>query len=99
MATLLTTDRITRIEAQIARCEAMRDALDATILSVSGRTLKEYRMDTGEGSQRGEVQDIQHLLDQYSFLESRIEHLYAKLAGRGVTNMRMRRFPSAGGRI
>lgn len=92
MATLLSSARITRITAQIVSYEAMRDALDATILTVSGRTLKEYRFDSGEGMQRGELQEINPLMKQFVFLESRIDHLNAKLAGRGLTNLVLRRF-------
>lgn len=99
MATLLTTAQIARIQARIDRYEAMRDALDETLLAVSGRKLKEYRLDTGEGAQRGELQEIQHLMNQFSFLESRIESLYDELAGRGVTNTVLRRYPGAVRRI
>jgi hypothetical protein len=73
--------------------KAQRDTLDDTILAVSGRTLKEYRMDTGEGMQRGELQEINDLMKQVTFLDSRIERLYAQLSGRGVVNSVLRRFP------
>lgn len=99
MATLLTTSEITEITADLARYVLIRDALDATILVVSGRTLKEYRLDTGEGAQRGELQEIQHLMTQFSFLESRIRSLRDELAGRGVTNTVLRRYPGAARRI
>lgn len=91
MATLLSTSRITRIQARIDAYELDLAAMESSFLTVSGRTLKEYRFDSGEGMQRGELQDISALIKGIRFLEARIEHLYAKLAGRGLTNLVLRR--------
>jgi hypothetical protein len=99
MATLLTTARAARIQARIDAYEAHLAALEDTFLTLSGRILKEYRVDTAEGMERGETQEVTDLLEAIFSIESRIESLYAKLGGRGVTNVVLRRNANACRRI
>lgn len=85
-----TSANIARIEARIAAKEAAL-ALADTAYDAALVEIKEYRLDTGEGSQRAENRDLKEFSKAINILEREIEHLYRKLQGRGITTVNLRR--------
>ena len=86
----LTVAQKKRIKKRIAAKEAALTALDAAYLEASTE-IKEYRFDSGEGSQRVAYRNLDDLRNQISALEAEIDALYRKLSGTGVVNMSLRR--------
>jgi hypothetical protein len=86
----LTSSRKSRIQSRIATKESALtkayEAYDAALVEV-----KEYRFDSGEGSQRAENRDLKEFTKAISILEREIEHLYGQLNGTGIVKMNLRR--------
>ena len=66
-------------------------ALQETMLGASGNDILEYRFDDGTGSQRVERRSLKELMAFEEFLNRRINWLWRKLNGRGVTLVTLRR--------
>ena len=79
----------TRLEARLAAKETRLAALYAADGPLDG--IKEYRIDTGEGSQRTEYFTPKELEQAIDILERQIDALYRKLSGKGLVNMNLRR--------
>jgi hypothetical protein len=77
--------RISTIDAQIAAAET---ALDDAITTGG---VKEFRLDTGEGSQRMVYRDPADLDKLIYRLQVRRTHLQQRLDGTGLLNVNMRR--------
>jgi hypothetical protein len=87
----LMTSRHARIVARITALEAQLAALDAALITASTSDTLEYRIDSGEGSQRKEFRNLAEMQKAQKNLEGLIEWYYAKLEGRGLGNMNLRR--------
>jgi hypothetical protein len=79
-----------RIVARIARNEALLAEAE-TALSGTLTPYREYRFDSGEGSQKTEYKDPRQLKDIIDSLEAQIEADYRRLNGTGIVNMNLRR--------
>jgi len=86
----LTAAQIARIKARITVKEAALAGLDAAYTDAQTK-IKEYRFDSGEGSQRVMHRDLAEFSRQIAVLESEIDALYRRLDGTGVVNMGLRR--------
>jgi len=89
MACITPSTRI-RIEARIAAKETALAALDIAFIAASTE-IEEYRFDSGEGSQRAKYRNLNEIKTNIDGLESEIEALYRRLAGKGVVNITLRR--------
>lgn len=70
-------------ESQLAKAEIAYEALLTEI--------KEYRFDSGEGSQRTEYRSTAELETAIDRLEKQIEDIHRRLSGTGVVNINLRR--------
>lgn len=89
MACILSSTR-TRLIARIAKNEELLEKAE-TALSNALNHIKEFRLDTGEGSQKTEYKDPRQLQQIIDSLESSIERDYRRLNGTGIVNMNLRR--------
>ena len=80
-----------RILANIAKYEAMLDTAVSAMANAVAGGIKEYRFDSGEGSQRTEYQTPEQLTKHIEWLEARIAGLYRRLRGAGLSNLNLRR--------
>jgi hypothetical protein len=87
----LMTSRQARITAEIADLEALKTSYKTMLLTASASDAKEYRVDSGEGSQRKEAKNDAEIREIIRKISGEIEWLYAKLEGRGLGNMNLRR--------
>jgi hypothetical protein len=79
-----------RIRARIIKNEALLEKAEAA-LALSFTHIKEYRLDTGEGSQKTEYKDPRQLQQVIDSIESSLERDYRRLNGTGLVNMNLRR--------
>lgn len=89
MACILPSTRA-RIVARIAKNETLLAEAEEA-LSSSLTPYKEYRFDSGEGSQKTEYKDPRQLKQIIDSLEAQIEADYRRLNGTGVVNINLRR--------
>jgi uncharacterized small protein (DUF1192 family) len=90
--TFLSASRKAFWEAQLTKKKAQLDAANATYDELIGRNLRDYRLDTEEGSQRGRIQSLDEMKRQIELLESEIDALERKLAGGGgIIHLNLRR--------
>ena len=87
----LSTAERTRVLALIETKETELAAARTTYLSLLGKEVKEYRLNTGEGSQWATRIDINTLGKQISALEREIDRLYGRLNGTNLMNIVLRR--------
>lgn len=85
----LSTEIKTKLEARKARIEAQLDVAYDALLQ-NGDT-KEYRIDTGGGSQRVEYTDAKGMLKIIDILERTLSSVCNRLDGTGVVNINLRR--------
>lgn len=76
--------RITKLKTQLV---IANDTLDSGLST----DIREYRFDSGEGSQRVEYKTFKEMTAIVDWLESRIDYLTRKLNGTGLLNMNLRR--------
>jgi hypothetical protein len=89
---VLTSEEKTRLETELATCEAQLTALQTSITNAMTKAdVEEYRFDSGVGSQRVKNREIKELLMSQDWLERRCEQIRQRLAGKGVVNSNMRR--------
>ncbi|MCK5127566.1 MAG: hypothetical protein KAR42_15020 [candidate division Zixibacteria bacterium] len=86
----ITSSTRTRISASIAAKEAVLVSLYAAY-SAAATEIEEYRFDSGEGNQRVTYRNLNEIKTNIDALESEIDSLYRRLAGKGVINMNLRR--------
>lgn len=89
MACINTSTRA-RLIASLAKKEAQllkaEEAYDDALTSI-----KEYRFDSGEGSQRTEYRSVNELKTTIDALETEIEAIHRRLNGTGLVNINLRR--------
>ncbi len=91
-----TANRKTALEARLAKKQAQLDKLYEAYDDASDN-VKEYRFDSGEGSQRTEYRDLKDISTEIVRLEKEIDALIRKISGIGVVNMNLRRKQYRGG--
>jgi len=79
----------TKIKARIARYEALLDAAEEQLLSLT--EVEDFKIDTGEGSQRTKFRKMEDLRKSIRSYEIMIDHLYQRLNGAGLSNITLRR--------
>lgn len=79
---------IAQLNKKLAQLENLNAAYDDMIESGS---IKSYRFDSGEGSQRVEYRSLDDVQKSISHLEAQIERLRTKLRGGGLSNLNLRR--------
>lgn len=90
--TFLSAARRAFWEAQLAKKKTQLDLANATYDNLIQRNLRDYRLDTEEGSQRGRIQSLEEMKPQIELLESEIDALERKLAGGGgIIHVNLRR--------
>lgn len=87
----LTTSRRAEILARISKLEAQLVIANDTLDSGLSTDIREYRFDSGEGSQRVEYKTFDEMTKIVDWLESRIDYLRRKLNGTGLLSMNLRR--------
>lgn len=85
-----TASRKADIEAKITKKQAQLVKLETAYDSASTE-IKEYRFDSGEGSQRLQYRDLDKIGKEMERLEKQIAALTRKLLGLGVVNINLRR--------
>ncbi len=91
-----TANRKTALEERLAKKQSQLEKLYEVYDDASDKT-KEYRFDSGEGSQRAEYRDLKDISAEIVRLEKEIDALIRKLSGIGVVNMNLRRKQYGGG--
>ncbi len=91
-----TASRKSALEARLAKKEAQLEKLYVAYDDASDN-VKEYRFDSGEGSQRTEYRDLKDISAEITRLEKEIDFLTRKLSGLGIVNMNLRRKQYRGG--
>jgi len=87
----LSSSRIAQLKARLTKKIAQLDAANLLYDELLSDSTESYRFDSGEGSQQAKSKKLSDVQDQISTLESEIDRLQAKLAGKGIVNMNMRR--------
>lgn len=87
----LSSSRIAQLKARLTKKTAQLDAANLLYDELLTDSTESYRFDSGEGSQQAKSKKLSDVQDQISILESEIDRLQAKLAGKGIVNMNMRR--------
>ena len=87
----LSSARITQLKARLTKKIAQLDSANLLYDELLTDSTESYRFDSGEGSQQAKSRKLSDVQDQISTLESEIDRLQAKLAGKGIVNMNMRR--------
>lgn len=87
----LTSTKRARILAQITKLESQLEITNDALDSALSTDVKEYRIDTGEGSQRVEYKSPSELRQNIDWIESRLDYLYRRLNGSGLSNLNLRR--------
>jgi uncharacterized small protein (DUF1192 family) len=87
----LSSSRIAQLKARLNKKTAQLDAANLLYDELLTDSTESYRFDSGEGSQQAKSKKLSDVQDQISILESEIDRLQAKLAGKGIVNMNMRR--------
>lgn len=85
-----TASRKSALEARLAKKQAQLDKLYEAYDDASDN-IKEYRFDSGAGSQRTEYRDLKDISVEIERLEKQIDALTRKLLGIGVVNINLRR--------
>lgn len=80
-----------RLKKMIASLDERLDALDKNFLELSARSAASYGFDSGEGSQRTTLLDIQKLHEVIHELEAERDHYENELFNMGVINIQLRR--------
>jgi len=75
-------NRITNKETRLAKLYTIYENFDE---------VKEYRFDSGEGSQRTEFRNISEVDTAINKLEREIDSLYRKINGTNLANLNLRR--------
>jgi len=88
----LSATRVAEIQAQITKLEARLLKLE-TAYSEAATAIESYKLDTGQsaGSQSAKRRSLDELQEAIDSIESRLEHLRAKLRGTGIINTVLRR--------
>ncbi len=86
-----TSSRIAQLKARLKTKLAQLDAANLLYDELLTDSTESYRFDSGEGSQQAKSKKLSDVQDQISILESEIDRLQAKLSGKGIVNMNMRR--------
>lgn len=86
----ITSSTRTRIIASIAAKEAVLAALYVAY-TAAATEFEEYKFNSGEGSQQAKYRNLNEIKTNIDSLESEIDSLYRRLAGKGVINMNLRR--------
>ncbi len=91
----LSSTRITEINAIITNLEAALAVAWASYTETLNPA-QDYRIDTGEGSQRVKRRDPTEMFNQIQALQRQIDYWNAKLNGTGIKKMNLRRKPNGG---
>lgn len=91
-----TTTRKAALETRLAKKKSQLEKLYEAYDDASDN-VKEYRFDSGEGSQRAEYRDLKDISAEITRLEKEIDALIRKLSGVGIVNMNLRRKQYRGG--
>jgi hypothetical protein len=87
----LFTNRQRRLQARIAAKETLLGEMETALSAGLAEGVKEYSFSSGPGDEKIVNFSPTSLRKQISILEKEIEHLYAKIEGTGVVNVRLRR--------
>ena len=87
----LSSSRITQLKARLTTKLTQLTAANSLYDELLTSSTESYRFDSGEGSQQEKSRKLSEVQDQISTLESEIDRLQAKLSGKGIVNMNMRR--------
>jgi uncharacterized protein Yka (UPF0111/DUF47 family) len=79
----LSTERLARIEKQIAAYESQLDALNAQLITNSSSSVKEYDWQDGGGRQAVKRKSDKDILQEIERIESFIDRLYRIKDGTG----------------
>jgi len=91
----LQSSRITEIQSTITNLQAALVIANASYLEALNPA-QDYRVDTGEGSQRVKRRDPTGLLNSITSIQRQIDYWTRKLNGTGITRMNLRRKPAGG---
>jgi len=91
----LSSDRITEIETTITNLRAALVIANASYLEALNPA-QDYRVDTGEGSQRVKRRTPKELLDSITSIQREIQRNTRILNGTGITKLNLRRNPTRG---
>jgi len=89
---LLSTERIARIDKQIAAYESQLDALNASLISTSARNLQKYDWQDGGGRQSAELKSGKDVLQQIERIGAALERLYRIKNGTGNPKINTRAY-------
>ena len=88
----LTAAQITKIKAEIAKLDELIEAYEDSLLAAApGSRIKEYRLDTGEGSQKTENLNPRELSKLLEDLRSQRSRLESRLSRTGIVSFNLRR--------
>lgn len=85
------SSRIAQLKTRLTRKSTQLDLANSLYDELLSDSTQSYRIDSGEGSQQEVTKKLNEVQDQISTLESEIDRLQAKLSGKGIVNMNMRR--------
>jgi hypothetical protein len=89
----LSAARIAQLQARIVTLTAQATAADAAYEEALSVGVEDYRVDTGDGSERVKRRKLKELLDNSSELWREIERLQNILDCKGITRLSLRRKP------
>lgn len=78
-------------QSRITALTAQLEAAETAAASGFSTDIKEYRFDSGEGSQRVEYRSHEELTRTIDWCIARIAHYQKLLAGKGLVSMNLRR--------
>lgn len=92
-----------RLLAKKSKLESQITTLEETLDSLLATEVESYKYDSGEGSQQVKRRKLSEIQDQLDRLESRLDAICRRLAGLGLTSIRLNRkvrksynYPSGG---
>lgn len=94
----LTSAQRAAILALITAKQAQLDAANATLLSLLGQEVEEYRFNSNEGSQWASRRKLEALRATIDWLQSEIDNLTRRLNSTGLISFNLRRKYSGTGR-
>ena len=81
----------TRLKARLEKKQELLDKLYTTYDELISDGTESYRFDSGDGSQQAKKRKLAEVKSQIDQLESEIDSLCRRLAGKGLTNIALRR--------
>jgi uncharacterized protein Yka (UPF0111/DUF47 family) len=87
----LSSEMITILEKRLTNLEAQIETANTTFTSIIGETLASYRMDTSEGSVRGDRWKIDEMIKQIDIMERMADSIRRRLGNLSNVNLNVRR--------